>query len=72
MQIGNAANIAYQGIQNGYTGLNQHTQQIVNPSHQNLEKGLTGQVQDKEQVETSVKTLKTADDMIGTIIDLMA
>lgn len=72
MQIGNTANLAYQGIQNGYSSLNEHTQQIVNPNHQNLEKGLVGLGQDKTQVEASVKAAKTENDMIGTIIDLMA
>lgn len=73
MQIsGSPAAYAYQGIQDGFSRLNNTSQQIATPNSPNLETNLVDLKQNETQVNASAKVLKTADGMIGTLIDIMA
>lgn len=69
---GSPAAYAYQGIQDGFNRLNNTSQQIATPNSPNLETNLVDLKQSETQVEASAKALKTADGMIGTLIDIMA
>lgn len=62
---------AYSGVQNGFQGLQQNAQAIAKNS-ENSEKPMIDLMQNKEQVQASVKAIKTGDEMLGSIIDLHA
>lgn len=62
---------AYSGIQSGFQGLQQNAQQIAS-SRDNYEKPMVEMTQNKEQVQASAKALKTADEMIGSLLDIRA
>ncbi|MGC9385368.1 MAG: hypothetical protein ACP5D0_00335 [Hydrogenovibrio sp.] len=63
---------AYQGIQSGFNQLDQDSQKLANMNNPNKAEPLVSMKQTETQVESSAKALKTADDMIGTLIDIMA
>lgn len=63
---------AYQGMQNGFNGLNENSQKIANPSSEKQLEALVDVKLDANQVQASAKAVKAADDAIGTIIDIMA
>lgn len=69
---------ALQGIQTGLKNLDRDAAQIAsakqftNESAADLAQPLTNLAQDRLQVQMSAKVFKTADEAIGTIIDLFA
>ncbi|MEA3404473.1 MAG: hypothetical protein U9R28_01900 [Pseudomonadota bacterium] len=73
MDVSASANsIALQGINQGFERLAENTQKIIKPGSEELETALIDNRQASTQVQTSAKALKTYDDMIGSIIDIMA
>ena len=66
------------GIQKGLDGLNRDAAQIAsaaqlkNEASADLTKPLTNLVLDKLQVAASAKVVKTADDTLGTLLDVLA
>lgn len=69
MQINAAATL---GIQQGFERLADNTQKIIHPESGQQTEALLDNTQAAKQIETSAKALKTADDMIGTLLDVMA
>jgi hypothetical protein len=76
-------NIGIQGIQNGMNGLRQNGQQIASSTIRNDATTSSPDVSDVThplvemklnalQVEASAKVVKTASDMIGTLLDIKA
>jgi len=64
--------IATQGINQGFERLADNTQKIAMPGSNELESAIIDNKQAATQVQTSAKALKTYDDMIGSIINIMA
>jgi len=71
MQI-NGFNQAYQGIQTGFTQLNQTSEKIADPNQTDKAEALIEQLTAKNLVETNVKSMKAADERIGTLLDISA
>ena len=67
-----AMNNAYMGIQTGFSNLEVNSAKIASPNVTDKAEPLVAHKMDANLVETSAKALKTADEMIGTIIDVMA
>lgn len=67
----NVMNNAYMGIQTGLHSLEKNSAKIASPNVTDKTEPLVAHKMDANLVETSAKVLKTADEMIGTIIDVM-
>ena len=78
-----AMNIGIQGIQKGMNGLRQNAQSIADSNISNSATTSAADVNDvtaplvdmnlnKLEVEMSAKVVKTASDMIGTLLDIKA
>ncbi len=67
-----ASTVALQGINQGFERLADNTQKIVKPGSAEVESALIDNTQASTQVQSSAKALKTYNDMIGSIIDIMA
>jgi flagellar hook protein FlgE len=63
---------AYSGIQTGFNNLAQTSQQLANPNQPDKAQALVQHKLDANLVEVNAKSLKTADQMIGTLLDVMA
>ncbi len=66
---------AYQGVQNGFQQLDQHSQKLASPSINNQTdkaEELVNMKQTEQQTLASLKGVKSADNVLGTIIDIMA
>lgn len=72
MNISSSSAIAMQGINNGFERLADNTQKIIQPGSPKLEEALIDNKLAATQVQASAKSLKTYDDMIGTLINIMA
>lgn len=71
MQIsGNPFISAYQGMQNGFNQLGKESEVLASPNRPDKTEALVNLKQDEVQVQASAKAAKTADNMIGTIIDI--
>lgn len=72
MDISNASayQTAYQGVKTGFDDLNESTKKIAHPNHHDKIDSLIEQKASEKQVQSSAKALKTADDMIGTLLDI--
>ncbi|MBN2865551.1 MAG: hypothetical protein JXK16_06035 [Thiotrichales bacterium] len=64
--------MAMQGINQGFDRLADNTQKIATPGNPDLNNAIIDNKQAATQVQTSAKALKTYDEMIGSIIDIMA
>lgn len=73
-----AMNLGIQGIQKGMDGLRQNAQQIASNTSSNdisggdVSASLIDMNLNKLEVEMSAKVVKTASDMIGTLLDITA
>lgn len=67
-----AMNNAYMGIQTGLKNLEQNSQKIASPNVVDKTEPLVMHKMDANLVEVNAKSLKTSDEMLGTIIDIMA
>lgn len=73
-----AMNLGIQGIQKGMDGLRQNAQQIASNTSSNdvsggdISASLIDMNLNKLEVEMSAKVVKTASDMIGTLLDITA
>lgn len=68
-------NSGINGIQQGFSNLRQNAHEIASANGnqtQNIEKPLTNLSQDRNQVAASVEVVKAADEMIGSLLDVMA
>lgn len=73
MEVSNsAAAYAYQGMQDGFNRLADNSQQLANPNNVNKTEPLVELKQNETQVQASAKSFKSYDEMIGTLIDIMA
>lgn len=62
-----------QGINNGFERLADSAHQMANPDRSSeIAENLIETQQASTQVQTSAKALKTTDDNIGTLLDIMA
>ncbi|MDR9497665.1 MAG: hypothetical protein RI556_00655 [Hydrogenovibrio sp.] len=68
----NAAYQAMQGMNDGFQRLNQNAQVLATPAHPDQAESLVNLNQNETQVQSSAKALKAHDDMLGTLIDIMA
>lgn len=73
MQISNSAAInGYKGMQDGFNRLDTASQQLADPNQPDKIKPLLELPKQTLQVEASAKAFKAHDDMIGSLIDIMA
>lgn len=80
MSIGSVLNTGIQGVQTGVRGMEQAAQEIVQAGSSNSTNGGSGDFVEpimdlklyENSVEASAKVIKTADEMIGTLLDTMA
>ncbi|MBD3821591.1 hypothetical protein [Hydrogenovibrio sp. JE_KL2] len=70
--IGSATQNSIQGMQKGFEQLDQASKDIANPNQPDKASGLVQTKFSETQVEASTKSLKAADDRIGTLLDIMA
>ena len=78
MQIPSAMNSALYGIQKGLTGMDKNAAQIAsagafksqNPA--DLAKSLVDMQSNRMQVEVSAKVMKSLDETLGTLLDVVA
>ncbi|WP_044410554.1 hypothetical protein [Thiomicrospira microaerophila] len=63
---------AYSGIQTGFNNFTQTSQQLADPNQPDKTQALVQQKLDANLVEVNAKALKTADQMIGRLLDVMA
>ena len=63
---------AYQGMQNGFNQLTENSAKIASPNVPDKAEPLIMHKLDAQQIEASAKAIKTYDQMIGTLIDVMA
>lgn len=66
------AAMAVSGINQGFDRLAENTQKITNPQSEQQLEALVDNTQVEKQVQASAKALKTYDEMIGTLIDVIA
>ncbi len=72
MDISTSANAyAYQGIQNGFNQLDNTSAKLADMNNPDKAEPLVDLKQSETQVQSSAKALKTGNDMLGTIIDIM-
>lgn len=67
-----ASHLAYQGIQTGFKNLEINSQKIASPNVVDKAEPLVMHKMDANLVQVSAKALKTSNEMLGTIIDIMA
>ena len=67
-----AMDLGIQGIQKGMDGLRQNAQQIASNTTGDVTNSLIGMKLNELEVEMSAKVVKTASDMIGTLLDITA
>ncbi len=78
MQINSALSSALSGIQKGLTGIDNNAAQIASASAFNSDnpvdfaQPLVELQSNRLQVELSAKVMKTVDETLGTLIDVMA
>ena len=76
MSGSSAAQYAQAGIQRGLAGLSQDAQTVANSNVSGASDATTGalvdSVQQKLMIEASARMLKTADQTLGTLIDVNA
>jgi Domain of unknown function (DUF1078). len=73
MDISTSANAyAYQGIQNGFNQLDNTSAKLADMNNPSKNESLVDLKQSETQVQSSAKALKTGNDMLGSIIDIMA
>ena len=77
MSIGSVLNTGIQGVQAGVRGMEQSAQNIVKAgTGENASGDFVEPIMDlklyENSVEASTKVIKTADEMIGTLLDTMA
>lgn len=80
MSIGSVLNTGIQGVQTGVRGMEQAAQEIVQAGSSNSTNSGAGDFVEpimdlklyENSVEASAKVIKTADEMIGTLLDTMA
>ena len=72
MNISSPSHFATQGIKQGFDRLAENTQKIIQPDSPKLEEALIDNKMAATQIQASAKALKTHDDMIGTLINIMA
>jgi hypothetical protein len=68
----NAMMNAYSGIQTGLANFTQTSQQLTDPNQLDKTRALVQQKLDANLVEVNAKALKTADQIIGSLLDVMA
>ncbi|UQB41366.1 hypothetical protein JX580_06610 [Thiomicrospira microaerophila] len=61
---------AYAGMQTGFNNLTQTSAKLANPDYPDKAQALVQHKMDAQLVEVNAKALKTADDMIGTLLDI--
>ena len=73
------ANSALQGIQRGVSGMRQNAAEIATPrtlgnkvANRDTVRAMVELHQNSQQVATSVKVLQSADQMIGSLLDVKA
>ncbi|HEY9018981.1 hypothetical protein [Thiomicrospira sp.] len=69
---GSAMNNAYTGIQTGFKNLELNSQKIASPNVVDKAEPLIMHKLDANLVETNAKVIKTSDEMLGSLIDVMA
>lgn len=69
---GSAMNNAYTGIQTGLKNLELNSQKIASPNVPDKAEPLIMHKLDANLVETNAKVIKTTDEMLGSLIDVMA
>lgn len=69
---GSAMQNAYTGIQTGLKNLELNSQKIASPNVPDKAEPLIMHKLDANLVETSAKVIKTSDEMLGSLIDVMA
>lgn len=77
MSIGSVLNTGIQGVQTGMRGMEQSAQNIVKAgTSENTAGDVIEPIMDlklyENTVEASTKVIKTADEMMGTLLDTMA
>lgn len=78
MQIGSALNNALHGIQKGLTGMDKNAAKIASADAFNAQnpasaaRPLVDMQSDRLQVEVSAKVMKTVDETLGSLIDIIA
>lgn len=63
------------GIQQGFSSLRQNAHEIANANGGNgkdIASSMVGLIQDRNQVSANAEVIKTVDDTIGTLLDVMA
>jgi len=63
---------AYKGMQAGFNQLTDNSAKIASPHVTDKAEPLIMHKLDAQQIEASAKAIKTYDQMIGTLIDVMA
>lgn len=61
---------AYAGMQTGFNNFTQTSAKLANPDYPDKAQALVQHKMDAQLVEVNAKALKTADDMIGTLLDI--
>ncbi|WFE68358.1 hypothetical protein P8S54_09065 [Thiomicrospira sp. R3] len=61
---------AYAGMQTGFNNLTQTSAKLADPNQLDKTQSLIEHKQDAQLVEVNAKALKTADNMIGTLLDI--
>lgn len=77
MQINSPGMTALQGMMSGMQSMNKNAHSIATapatPAAQNQQtEAVVGLMGDQHQVQASAKAFKAADDMIGSLLDIMA
>lgn len=68
----NPSAMAVSGIHQGFDRLAENTQNIIHPQSGRQLESLVDNTQVEKQVQASAKALKTYDEMIGSLIDVIA
>ncbi|MCB1876555.1 MAG: hypothetical protein KDH88_11330 [Chromatiales bacterium] len=79
MQIGSATGNALHGIQQGMEGLRRNALRVAGagqegeaPNHSERVEALVEMKGDQQQVQASAKALKTANETLGSLLDVQA
>jgi len=72
--IGSIANTGLQGLLDGQQKLKMQANKIASPSsdQQDITRSLVEMKQAKQQIEANVQTIRTGNEVIGTLLDITA
>lgn len=78
MNVNSVISVGYQGVQKGFNGLEENAQKVAslgvnsNGEPSSVVEPVVGLIENEALVKASISVIKTADELLGSIIDINA